>query len=526
MNRIILLSVDDAWIKRSGETAGASGSAGAVTLRMTFDSAWDGTSKTVYFTDALGENSVKVLLGLDALVSDNTYDVPVPGEAMTQPGQATVTVVGESEGRVITTQAARFRVLDAAIPPRAGNSQPITPDEAAQLQAQIDALEEIFVTNRQQAQDAAQQAESAKDAVQEAIDNIPPGAVLVINDLTTGGTSVALSAEQGKKLDETKADRQLSNLDTPQAALVNLGACTNPNKLINGDFLINQKNWSRTESAITQKIHDMWELSWTPGVSGSAEALQDGGVKVDSTTVSGFDPGGVITNKFEGAINGTWTLSVYMKVDSLPAGSNIAIQVANDTKQSCPGYSITSETAKIGAYEIYTLTTDISGWEDSDTMRVSVYNYGGPAVFSVKAVKLEPGKSQTRAYLKSDGTWELLQQPESEYFTQLLKCQYYGVSFGKSLTWESVGFGEATSETSIMAVVPIPIALRIKPTAMLTGTLNLRSGSQVLECTSLFVDVFGPSTVLINASVTGATPGAAYDVFVPPGSFLILDCSL
>lgn len=322
------------------------------------------------------------------------------------------------------------------------------------------------------------------------------------------------------------ADRQLSNLDTPQAALANLGACTNPNKLINGDFLINQKNWSRTESAITQKIHDMWELSWTPGVSGSAEALQDGGVKVDSTTVSGFDPGGVITNKFEGAINGTWTLSVYMKVDSLPAGSNIAIQVANDTKQSYPGYSITSETAKIGAYFIYTLTTDISGWEDSDTMRVSVYNYGGPAVFSVKAVKLEPGKSQTRAYLKSDGTWELLQQPESEYVTQLLKCQYYRVNFGKSSTWESVGFGEATSETSIMVVVPIPVALRIKPTAMLTGTLNLRSGNQVLECNSLFVDVFGPSTVLINASVTGATPGAAYDVFVPPGSFLTLDCSL
>lgn len=188
MNRIILLSVDDAWIKRSGETAGASGSAGAVTLRMTFDSAWDGTSKTVYFTDALGENSVKVLLGLDALVTDNTYDVPVPGEAMTQPGQATVTVVGESEGRVITTQAARFRVLDAAIPPSAGNSQPNTPDEAAQLQAQIDALEEIFVTNRQQAQDAAQQAaDSADQAV---------AAAASIGDAVQRAEAAAGSAQQ------------------------------------------------------------------------------------------------------------------------------------------------------------------------------------------------------------------------------------------------------------------------------------------------------------------------------------------
>ena len=392
MNRIILLSVDDAWIKRSGETAGASGSAGAVTLRMTFDSAWDGTSKTVYFTDALGENSVKVLLGLDALVSDNTYDVPVPGEAMTQPGQATVTVVGESEGRVITTQAARFRVLDAAIPPSAGNSQPITPDEAAQLQAQIDALEEIFVTNRKQAQDAAQQAESAKDAVQEAIDNIPPGAVLVINDLTTGGTSVALSAEQGKKLDETKADRQLSNLDTPQAALVNLGAGVRPNLVENWDFRspINQRGIKDTIVQSGQYILDRWRVVYDSGASPKFNS-QNGRISLDNSGGSGnlfFEESVELKSINE---NGQYTVSILCDSGLYssgikPDGNRIYIP---DSPFNC----VLQKQSDNYIFQIGVMTGSVE---------------------QLISVKLERGT-----------VWGLIHQPESDYSTQLLKCQRY-----------------------------------------------------------------------------------------------------
>lgn len=521
MNRIILLSVDDAWIKRSGETAGASGSAGAVTLRMTFDSAWDGTSKTVYFTDALGENSVKVLLGLDDLVSDNTYDVPVPGEAMTQPGQATVTVVGESAGRVITTQAARFRVLDAAIPPSAGNSQPITPDEAAQLQAQIDALEEIFVTNRQQAQDAAQQAESAKDAVQEAIDNIPPGAVLVINDLTTGGTAVALSAEQGKKLDETKADRQLSNLDTPQTALVNLGAGVRPNLLDNAHFIgggsqqggiqfpINQSDKTQFSNS---RAFDRWNIA-----NGELTIELDG-VLIHQNLNSWFSQNINNPTRLAGE-----TITFSMLVQAIDSGIlRIAIGDSADPGNFGSGALLDTQ-FNAGEIKLLSVTATI---QTGCSVVLSQNLSAEGMTYKCFAAKLEIGGTQTLASQKLDGEWDLLPQPENSYVTQLLTCQYYGVSFGKSLTWESVGFGEATSETSIKVVVPVPVALRIKPTATLTGALNLRSGSQVLECTSLFVDVFGSSTVLINASVTGATPGAAYDVFVPPGNFLTLDCSL
>ena len=41
------------------------------------------------------------------------------------------------------------------------------------------------------------------------------------------------------------------------------------------------------------------------------------------------------------------------------------------------------------------------------------------------ASKLESGEGQTLAYQDEDGAWQLLPQPESDYATQLAKCQRY-----------------------------------------------------------------------------------------------------
>lgn len=221
------------------------------------------------------------------------------------------------------------------------------------------------------------------------------------------------------------ANKELSNLSNYQLALANLGAGVRPSHLINGDFSVNQKKWTSTPSAENQKIQDMWDLSWTPGGTGRAYALTDGGVSLVSESVVGIEPGGAISNFFEKPIDGEWTLSVLMKIDSLPAGSYIAIQIANDTKQAYPGYSINSEAAQMEKYAIYTLTANISGWEASDVMRVSVYNYGGPAAFAVKSVKLEPGAKQTHARLDGTGVWKRLPQPDEDYGVQLAKCQRY-----------------------------------------------------------------------------------------------------
>lgn len=159
MNRIISLSVEDMYIKYTGEAFGATGSHNAVTLRMTFGPAWEGTAKTAYFTDALGNTSVALVLGLDTLV-DGAYEVDVPSEALKIAGVATITikgvlVSGETITKAITTAAGHFRVLDSELPDSAGNAGTITPSDKDQLQAEIAGLENLFTTAKAAAEAAA-----------------------------------------------------------------------------------------------------------------------------------------------------------------------------------------------------------------------------------------------------------------------------------------------------------------------------------------------------------------------------------
>lgn len=159
MNRIISLSVEDMYIKYTGEAFGATGSHNAVTLRMTFGPAWEGTAKTAYFTDALGNTSVALVLGLDTLV-DGAYEVDVPSEALKTAGVATITikgvlVSGETTTKAITTAAGHFRVLDSELPDSAGNAGTITPSDKDQLQAEIAGMEKLFTTAKAAAEAAA-----------------------------------------------------------------------------------------------------------------------------------------------------------------------------------------------------------------------------------------------------------------------------------------------------------------------------------------------------------------------------------
>lgn len=159
MNRIISLSVEDMYIKYTGEAFGATGSHNAVTLRMTFGPAWEGTAKTAYFTDALGNTSVALVLGLDTLV-DGAYEVDVPSEALKTAGVATITikgvlVSGETTTKAITTAAGHFRVLDSELPDSAGNAGTITPSDKEQLQAEIAGMEALFTTAKAAAEAAA-----------------------------------------------------------------------------------------------------------------------------------------------------------------------------------------------------------------------------------------------------------------------------------------------------------------------------------------------------------------------------------
>ena len=211
MNRIISLSIEDMYIKYTGEAFGATGSHNAVTLRMTFGPVWDGTAKTAYFTDALGSASVAMVLGLDTLTEDGAYEVDVPSEALKIAGVATVTikgvlVSGETTTKAITTAAGHFRVLDSELPESVGNAGTITASDKEQLQAEIAGMETLFTTGKAAAEEAAANAKASEEAAQASAAAASESASAAADSVKQAANQIPLAREEVKKAEDA-ADR-------------------------------------------------------------------------------------------------------------------------------------------------------------------------------------------------------------------------------------------------------------------------------------------------------------------------------
>lgn len=227
MNRIISLSVEDMYIKYTGEAFGATGSHNAVTLRMTFGPAWEGTAKTAYFTDALGNTSVALVLGLDTLV-DGAYEVDVPSEALKYAGEATVTIKGvltsgDTTTKAITTAAGHFRVLDSELPDSAGNAGTITPSDKDQLQAEIAGLENLFTTAKAAAEAAAANAKVSETNAKASETAAASSASSAETSKTAAAESAATATAQASAADASAAKAAASQ-KTAQAAETNAKA--------------------------------------------------------------------------------------------------------------------------------------------------------------------------------------------------------------------------------------------------------------------------------------------------------------
>lgn len=145
-NRIITAAVTGETIKLSNKTAGAAGSFNAVSLSLTFDSAWDGTTKKLYFFDVNGANAVCRLLTTDLLV-DGAYIVPIPAEPLAYAGEMTITIRGidfatngTTAERIIMSASTTMKVLSAIAP--ALDVAPVepTPTQAEQLLASVNSV--------------------------------------------------------------------------------------------------------------------------------------------------------------------------------------------------------------------------------------------------------------------------------------------------------------------------------------------------------------------------------------------------
>ena len=262
------------------------------------------------------------------------------------------------------------------------------------------------------------------------------------------------------------ADRQLSNLDTPQGALANPGAGVRPSLLVNGDFraghVVNQRGQT-SYTGITPTV-DMWS-----SISSSLTVtVQDEGISISG---QGYDYYREYLENPERFNGKTLTVSALVKNPNGQFRLNLYNETKND--QNIGNIPASSD------WTLVTKTVDNFSVADGDKVAVLLYPGGGvpgqTVTAQVAATKLEEGSTQTLAYQDEDGAWQLLPQPESDYATQLAKCQRYQLRlpYGSSQNYAPIGFGWAQTASSIRIIIPTPVTMRANPViSYLSGDIS------------------------------------------------------
>ena len=259
----------------------------------------------------------------------------------------------------------------------------------------------------------------------------------VINDLTTGGVSDALSAEMGKQLQITKADLTLSNLPSPQMALANLGAGVRPNLLDNPCFVGGGTGWG--VFPVNQRGALSGSTDWTFLCDRWKQFGSDWSLTAD----------GLVMAKRSDA--GYWSFLQHIPTAVLEAlaGETLTVSVLFDD-------SLVTVTKVLTSPVTYFPFDAVERVEVIPESGVVQY-YGGSVTRTVKAIKLEVGNTQTLAYQKTDGSWALLPQ-NLNYQQELVKCQAY--------YWESkMEFASSTLFNSyhLICNVQFPVKMRTIP---------------------------------------------------------------
>lgn len=229
---------------------------------------------------------------------------------------------------------------------------------------------------------------------------------------------------------------------TAQAALAALGAGVRPNLLDNAIFVgggtsgklpINQKG--QTEYTGQVSTIDRWSMIGTTGkltLSGNGAYFEK---TVDATSYAGLDEKIPLGNLEGKELTLSCLVNDICYYDTVDAGWS------SDFEKVIPietdGKYMTLAVARVG-----------------DTLRIRFYYGGSVSAAStgllLQAVKLEIGSTQTLAYQDIDGTWHLLPQPESDYATQLAKCQRYF----KPISGFYIGGTAGNSGTTVSFFVP------------------------------------------------------------------------
>lgn len=230
------------------------------------------------------------------------------------------------------------------------------------------------------AEAASEEAAAALAGVRDAINNIPDGAATpIVNDLTTGGTSMALSAEMGKVL----------------------GQRPNPNLLDNWYFVnpVNQRG--QTEYSGTGYGIDRWRN----GMSASAHKIASSGLIIYKTSTR-FEQ---LIENAEDFVGKTLTLSALVVENTSTSNVTFGALVSGSS----------ADTVVVRGGNVGCFSTTFAAKEGFEGVRFyTTSGFDGSVI--ILAAKLELGTQQTLAHQDADGNWVLNEIPD--YNEQLLRC--------------------------------------------------------------------------------------------------------
>ena len=259
-------------------------------------------------------------------------------------------------------------------------------------------------------------------------------------------TSAIASVSYVQQVLSNKADTDLSNLDTPQAALANLGAGVRPNLLDNpcfvgggtgwGVFPVNQRG-ALSGNTDRTFLCDRW------GQFGADWSLTADGLVMAKRSDAGY-----------------WSFLQHIPTAVLEALAGETLTV-----------SVLFDDSLVTAAQVLTSPVTYFPFDTGERVEVIpesgvVQYYGGSVTRTVKAIKLEVGNTQTLAYQDAGGVWHLLPQPEGDYAAQLLRCQQYYVSYQAY----NVRFPAFINGSVGFATVQTPIQMAKKPVFDLIGS--------------------------------------------------------
>lgn len=161
-----------------------------------------------------------------------------------------------------------------------------------------------------------------------------------------------------------------------------------------------------------------------------------------------------------------------------------------------------------------------------DTNEIVVQSLGsGAGNFSLKAIKLELGPTQTLAHREGD-KWVINEVPD--YGDQLRRCLRHDYILGNSSQNCPIGVGTAYSNDGVVCVIQLPEYMRTNPAVVLSGEIQIRfSKTQILTATSVLNYGFsGDKVQLYFPGLSGLTPGQSCDLYTQVGSRLEFNSNL